>query len=226
MTATTTYRVGIDVGGTFTDFVLARSDGAMTLLKTPTTLDDQSRGALAGLATLADGEGRSLAELLGATEVVVHGTTTADNTMIEMNGAVTGLLTTDGHRDEIDIRRGFKEEIWDPAYPPPVPIAPRRRRLGVPERLDFRGDVVRALDEDAARTAILHITGQDELLEREPVIARAIDARNPWTDVLNLAQVELLRRAREGADDVGADGLGHAIHASVNAIAAAMQSTG
>ena len=66
--------------------------------------------------------------------------------MIEMNGAVTGLITTAGHRDEIEIRRGYKESIWDPAFPPPIPIAPRRRRIGVPERLDFRGD-----GRDAAR---------------------------------------------------------------------------
>ncbi len=71
---------------------------------------------------------------------VVHGTTTADNTMIEMSGAVTGLITTRGHRDEIELRRGFKEDIWDPALPPPAPIAPRRRRIGVPERLDFHGE--------------------------------------------------------------------------------------
>jgi N-methylhydantoinase A len=92
--------------------------------------------------------------------LIVHGTTTADNTMIEMNGAVTGLLTTEGHRDEIDMRRGYKEEIWDPAYPPPVPIAPRRRRFGVPERLDFRGNVVRPLNEEAARMAIRRLRAQ------------------------------------------------------------------
>ena len=66
--------------------------------------------------------------------------------MIEMSGAVTGLITTAGHRDEIELRRGYKEDIWDPALPPPPPIAPRRRRIGVPERLDFEGAVV-----DAAR---------------------------------------------------------------------------
>src|SRR5439155_1692421 len=91
--------------------------------------------------------------LLSATDLVVHGTTTADNTMIEMSGATSGLITSEGHRDEIEIRRGYKEDIWDPALPPPPPICPRRRRYGVPERLDFEGHVIVPLDEEAVRRA-------------------------------------------------------------------------
>jgi len=154
------YRIGIDVGGTFTDFVLVRPDGELRLSKIASTLEDQSIGVMEGLASLAADEGLDTRALLGRTDLIVHGTTTADNTMIEMNGAVTGLLTTEGHRDEIDIRRGFKEQIWDPAYPPPTPIAPRRRRLGIPERLDFRGDVVRPLDEEATRAAVRRLKAQ------------------------------------------------------------------
>ena len=148
------YRIGIDVGGTFTDLVLARANGTIALGKSATTPDDQSIGVLNGLEHLAAGEGLTLQDLLHRTGVIVHGTTTADNTMIEMNGAVTGLITTAGHRDEIELRRGFKEDIWDPALPPPPPIAPRRRRIGVPERLDFEGNVVTPLDEDAVRAAL------------------------------------------------------------------------
>src|SRR5262245_22438914 len=102
---------------------------------------------------LAAREAATLEELLRHTELIVHGTTTADNTMIEMSGATTGLVTSDGHRDEIEIRRGYKEDIWDPALPPPRPICPRRRRYGVPERLDFEGTVVVPLDEAAVRRA-------------------------------------------------------------------------
>ena len=87
------YRIGIDVGGTFTDFVLVGGE-ELTLLKSPTTLEDQSVGVMRGISALAETEGTTLRELLEQTELVVHGTTTADNTMIEMNGAVTGLLTT------------------------------------------------------------------------------------------------------------------------------------
>src|SRR6185369_12863825 len=109
---------------------------------------------LDGIGLLAEGEGLELGKLLAHTSAVVHGTTTADNTMIEMSGAVTGLITTAGHRDEIELRRGFKEDIWDPALAPPPAIAPRRRRIGVPERLDFEGNVVTPLDEDAVRAAL------------------------------------------------------------------------
>jgi N-methylhydantoinase A len=148
------YRIGIDVGGTFTDFVLVGHDGALRLSKSPTTPRDQSQGVIAGIGELARGEHLSLGELLHDTAVIVHGTTTADNTLIEMSGAVTGLITTQGHRDEIELRRGFKEDIWDPALPPPPPIAQRRRRIGVPERLDYEGTVLVPLDEAAVRTAL------------------------------------------------------------------------
>ena len=81
----------------------------------------------------------------------MHGTTVGDNTLIEGNGAVTGLLTTAGFRDELELRRGYKEDIWDVRLPPPRPIVPRRRRLGVPERIRFDGSVHTPLDEAAAR---------------------------------------------------------------------------
>jgi N-methylhydantoinase A len=149
-----TFRIGIDVGGTFTDFVLVRRDGSIRLSKSPTTPRDQSEGVLNGIDQLARGEHLTLGELLGDTTVIVHGTTTADNTLIEMSGAVTGLITTRGHRDEIELRRGYKEDIWDPALPPPPPIAQRRRRIGVPERLDYEGRVITPLDEDAVRAAL------------------------------------------------------------------------
>jgi len=115
---------------------------------------------LNGIGLLAAGEGLDTSSLLAKTSAVVHGTTTADNTMIEMNGAPTGLVTTQGHRDEIDIRRGYKEDIWDPSFPPPTPIARRRHRFGVPERLDFRGNVVTPLDEEAVREAVRRLRRQ------------------------------------------------------------------
>ena len=157
----TGYRVGIDVGGTFTDLLLVRPDHSIHLDKTANTLHDQSEGVMNGLGRLAASEGLALDRFLGATERIVHGTTTADNTMIQMNGAVTGLVTSAGHRDEIELRRGYKESIWDPSYPPPPAICPRRRRLGVPERLDFEGNVVEPLDEDALRRALRRLRLQE-----------------------------------------------------------------
>jgi N-methylhydantoinase A len=154
------FRIGVDVGGTFTDFILAQEDGGIELFKVPTTLDDQSRGVMNGIEALAGRHGLGVREFLARTDLVVHGTTTADNTMIEMNGAKTGLVTTQGHRDEIDIRRGYKEDIWDPSFPPPTPIARRRHRFGIPERLDFRGEVVTPLDEGAVREAVQRLRRQ------------------------------------------------------------------
>ncbi len=148
------FRVGVDVGGTFTDLVCVTPDGTVVLAKTPTTIDDQSRGVMNGLAELADRFGLTLPEFCAQVEIVVHGTTTADNTMIEMNGAATGLLVTEGHRDEIELRRCHKEEIWDPNYPGPAPIARRRARIAVPERMSFEGDVILPLDEHAVRRGV------------------------------------------------------------------------
>src|SRR5437870_3799532 len=158
------YRIGVDVGGTFTDLVLA-AGGRIVLSKHPTTPADQSEGVLGGIAQLARRERLGTEELLARTALIVHGTTTADNTMIEMSGATVGLVTSEGHRDEIEIRRGYKEDIWDPALPPPPPICPRRRRCGVPERLDFEGNVIVPLDEDAVRRALrrMKLQGVDSL---------------------------------------------------------------
>ncbi len=148
------YRVGIDVGGTFTDVICVTPEGEVVLEKTPTTAGDQSTGVMNGLTQLAERFSMPLATLCSSLDILVHGTTTADNTMIEMNGAPTGLLVTDGHRDEIEMRRVHKEEIWDPSYPAPPPIARRRARIPIPERLDFEGNVVLPLDEEAVRKGV------------------------------------------------------------------------
>jgi N-methylhydantoinase A len=148
------YRVGVDVGGTFTDLIVVTPTGDVVLDKTPSTLDDQSTGVMTGLGQLAERFGLTLAELLEQVEVVVHGTTTGDNTMIEMDGAPTGLLTTEGHRDEIEMRRVHKEQIWDPAYPAPTPIARRRARIPIPERVSHEGEVLLELDEEAVRAGV------------------------------------------------------------------------
>jgi len=148
------YRVGIDVGGTFTDCVLLRPDGSLIVEKTPTTPEDQSEGVMAGIARLAEAESLAdAAALLAQCESIVHGTTAADNTMIQMSGAPTGLLVTVGFRDEIEMRRCFKEDIWDPSLVAPPPIARRRVRLEIPERLNAEGEVDIELDEEAVRKA-------------------------------------------------------------------------
>ncbi len=141
------YRIGIDVGGTFTDLVYLTAEGSMEVVKTPTTPEDQARGVIAGLEKAAAREGVNLQAFLGDTDLIIHGTTVATNTMLEFNGARTGLITTKGFRDDIEIRRGYKERIFNPRYPKPVPIALRRHRLTVDERIDREGKVIRPLDE-------------------------------------------------------------------------------
>jgi N-methylhydantoinase A len=148
-----TYQVGVDVGGTFTDCVLRRPDGTLVLEKALTTPGDESDGVLAGLGQLAGGEGITLADLLARTRTIVHGTTTGDNTTIQMTGAPTGLLVTEGFRDEIEMRRCYKEDIWDAALRPPTPIARRRVGLEVRERMTAEGEVLEPLDEEAVRKA-------------------------------------------------------------------------
>jgi N-methylhydantoinase A len=148
------YRVGVDVGGTFTDLICVTPQNEVILDKTPTTLDDQSIGVMQGLGQLAERFDLSLEDLCSQIEVLVHGTTTADNTMIEMDGAAVGLLVTKGHRDEIEMRRVHKEQIWDPAYPAPTPIARRRARIPIPQRMDYQGEVLLELDEEAVRRGV------------------------------------------------------------------------
>ncbi len=154
-----TYRIGIDIGGTFTDFALLKG-GEVILHKNLSTPDDRSRGVMEGLGKLADKEGLTLGDFLARCDAIVHGTTIADNTLIEMNGALTGLITTEGFRDEVEYRRGFKEDIWDARLAPPQQITPRRRRLTVPERVLHDGTVHKALDEDAVRHACRQLKKQ------------------------------------------------------------------
>lgn len=153
------YRVGIDIGGTFTDFALLKGSEVI-LHKNLSTPEDRSVGVMEGLGKLAEKEGHSLTDFLGKCDAIVHGTTIADNTLIEMNGAVTGLITTEGFRDEIEYRRGFKEDIWDVRLAPPKQITPRRRRLTVPERVLHDGSIHKPLDEDAVREACRRLRKQ------------------------------------------------------------------
>jgi N-methylhydantoinase A len=148
------YRIGIDVGGTFTDAVARRPDGVLVVEKAPTTPDDQSQGVVEAIARVAEAEHLPVADLLARTEAIVHGTTTGDNTMIQMAGAPAGLLVTRGFRDEIEMRRCFKEDIWDPTLEAPHPIAKRRVRLEVDQRMNAEGEVIDDLDEAGVRAAV------------------------------------------------------------------------
>ncbi len=144
---TPSYRIGIDVGGTFTDIVGIDEEGAMTFLKTPTTPENQAVGVIDGIAKLAERLGLSQDELLRKTTRIVHGTTVATNALLEHKGARIALLTTAGHRDVLEMREGLKLDRYDLRTPPPEPLVPRERRLPIVERLRADGSVSTPLDK-------------------------------------------------------------------------------
>jgi N-methylhydantoinase A len=169
-----TVRVGVDVGGTFTDFVLhdPRRDLVHTgkLLTTP---DDPSEAIVAGLQRLL-GEKDILASELHS---IVHGTTLVTNTVIERTGASVGLITTAGFRDVIEVGRETRYDLYDLFLEAPPTLVPRYRRREVNERMDFEGEVLMPLDEQAVATIAR------ELVERDGAEAIAISFlhayRNP-----------------------------------------------
>jgi N-methylhydantoinase A len=148
------YRIGIDVGGTFTDLVAVDEAGRVTVAKAASTPRDPSEGLIDGLRLLAADLGVDLDALLGATERIVHGTTVATNALLERKGARVGLLTTEGHRDVIEMREGLKDDRYNLRLPPPVPLVPRALRLGVRERMAFDGTVRTALDRRSLAAAL------------------------------------------------------------------------
>ena len=146
-------RIGIDIGGTFTDFVVADDSGEVTLWKEPSTPDRPERAIADGLAALSGARGGTVADLLGQTRLLVHGTTIATNTVIQRSGPALGLLCTEGFRDVLHYRDGFKPERFNVRFSPPRPFVGRELRLGVRERVDAAGAVVTPLDESAVRAA-------------------------------------------------------------------------
>jgi len=169
------YRIGIDVGGTFTDLVAVDEQGRVTIAKVASTPGDQSLGVMAGLAELAQALWLDLAEMLAATQMIVHGTTVATNALIERKGAKVGLLTTEGHRDIVEMREGLKDDRYNLRQPPPVQLVPRDRRLGVRERMRSDGRAEIALDRASLEKAI-------GTLARSGIEAVAICYLHSWRD--------------------------------------------
>ena len=133
-------RVGVDVGGTFTDLVACGAGGGLRSAKVPSLPGEQWRGVLDALA--------SLGVAPASIRAFVHGTTIATNALLERKGARTGLVTTEGFRDLLEIGKGRRlvGGLFDPEWRRPAPIVPRDRRLEVPERIAADGSVVRSLD--------------------------------------------------------------------------------
>ena len=143
----TATRIGVDVGGTFTDVVLVDESGAIHSWKLASTPDDFSRGVVEGVRAVLHENGVSPA----AVRDVVHGSTVATNAILERRGARTGLLTTRGFRDVLELRRLRMPRLYDMTWQKPPPVVERRHRREVPERIGVDGAVVAPLDLEAAR---------------------------------------------------------------------------
>jgi N-methylhydantoinase A len=155
------YTIGIDVGGTFTDIVVCSPDGATIIAKAATTPGDQSDGVLDGIARAAAALDLSPGMLLAQASRIVHGTTVATNALLEGKIAPIGLLTTEGHRDVIEMREGLKPERYNLRMAPPAPLVPRRLRLGVRERMRPDGAVEVPLDRGSLNAALDRLAAEN-----------------------------------------------------------------
>jgi N-methylhydantoinase A len=161
------FRVGIDVGGTFTDLFLWSENEEVASFKVLSTPADPAIGVLEGLSEMARSKGLSAQEFARRTRLIVHGTTVTTNAVLTRGGARCGLITTEGVRDALEMRRGVREEQYDNHYLNVVPLVPRRHRLGVRGRLDAQGREIVPLDEPGLR-------GAAEQLRAEKVAAVAV----------------------------------------------------
>ena len=169
------YRIGIDIGGTFTDLVAVDEAGAVTIAKYPTTPADQSIGLVEGLTALAAELGLDRAELLGQTRIIIHGTTAATNALLERKGAKVGMLTTEGFRDVLEQREGLKPDRYNVRMAPEPVLVPRSLRLPIKERSRYDGRRETELDEQSVRDAI-------EVLKSEGVNAVAVCCAHSYAD--------------------------------------------
>jgi len=133
------YKLGIDVGGTFTDFFLVGNDGSSLIHKTLSTPQDSSIGFITGIKEIAQKLNLELNTFIKDIDTIVHGTTVATNALLTMNGAKTALVTTKGFRDALEMRRGIREERYNNHYKNVKPLVPRHLRFTIDERIDATG---------------------------------------------------------------------------------------
>ena len=153
----TGYRLGADIGGTFTDLVIASPDGGYWTKKLSSTQDDLSRGIIEGMAQLLSEQHVPVESI----EEIVHGTTVATNAVLEDKGAKTALITTEGFRDVLELRRMRVPSLYSLLYAPPKPLVDRHLRLEVTERIGADGEVIVPLDMASVREAI-HAIQEEE----------------------------------------------------------------
>ena len=170
-----TYKLGIDVGGTFTDLFLWSSDGSVRSFKVLSTPKDPSVGVVDGLSVIAKALGLPLAGFTKALSTIVHGTTVTTNATLTRRGAKTGLLTTAGVRDALEMRRGIREDQYDNRMKNVEPLVARHLRRPVRGRLDWKGAEIEKLVTADVRDAIA-------LFKQENVAAVAICFMNAFAN--------------------------------------------
>ena len=163
------FRLGVDAGGTFTDFVLAESNGNIHLFKAASTPEDGTLAIADGLQQMAEKFNRPVEDIIQNCDFCINGTTVALNALIQLKGVKVGLLASAGHEDSIEIRLGHKEEgyRYDASYPPAPQLAPRELRFPVRGRMLADGSEREPLNEDDILKAI-------EVFKREGVKSVAI----------------------------------------------------
>jgi N-methylhydantoinase A len=182
-------RIGVDIGGTFTDLVwVDEATGAVRVGKILTTPKEPAQAVELGVGTLLRESGSEPASV----RTVIHGTTLATNALIERKGAKTGLLTTAGFRDALEIGREGRYDMYDLFIDPPAPLVPRHLRLEVTERILADGSVLAPLDEASARDAI-------RVLAAEGVEAVAVSLLHAYREPSHeRALVDLVNRLLPG----------------------------
>jgi len=181
----TSYHVGVDIGGTFTDIVLLGSDGTLHTKKISSSVDDYARAIVEGLVEVFREQGLSGKDI----EEIRHGTTVASNAILEHKGARTGLITTKGFRDVLEIRTLRMPRLYDMTWNKPVPLVERYLRQVVDERVDAFGKIERALDRGDAERAV------DALLA-EKVEAIAVCLLNSFTNPAHELMIRDVIKAR------------------------------
>ena len=151
------FRIGVDIGGTFTDIVLLGADGRVHTRKVSSSADDYARAIAEALSEVFADLGIAGDEIAE----VRHGTTVASNAILEQKGARTGLITTRGFRDVLEIRNLRMPRLYDLAWTKPPPLVERHLRVTVDERMDYLGEVVRPLDPTDAARAVRSLLEQD-----------------------------------------------------------------
>ena len=181
-------RIGIDVGGTFTDFLVMDQGGGNRIYKVLSTPADPSVAVMSGLTELAQEQGQDLPGFLARVEIIVHGTTVTTNAILTGKTARTGLVTTRGFRDALEMRRGVREKLYDNKYCAPAPLVPRHLRLPATERVNADGQIVVDLD-------LADIDAAAAILRAAKVEAVAICFLHAYANQANEEQA--VRRLRE-----------------------------